>query len=181
MFQTRRYLLLRKRYDAYAAMARWGLSKRRSLISPISFSADRLTKLDSEWITDQPQVPRMQGALASPIPPYRRCLFRSRSRAFALTGYRISSNPAISLGNFISGGAFASCMNFVTASSPFCPPPASIKVLVIAPGGICFFPASLKSSGPAPSPSNCFLTSMSCGVTFGPRPGGSNFIKPSRP
>lgn len=38
-------------YDAHAALERWGLSSRRNLISPVSFSADRLTKLDSEWIT----------------------------------------------------------------------------------------------------------------------------------
>jgi hypothetical protein len=38
-------------YDAHAALERWGLSKRRSLISPVSFSADRITKVDSEWIT----------------------------------------------------------------------------------------------------------------------------------
>lgn len=38
-------------YDAHAALERWGLPNRRSLISPVSFSAERLTKVDSEWIT----------------------------------------------------------------------------------------------------------------------------------
>jgi hypothetical protein len=38
-------------YDAHAALERWGLSKRRNLISAVNFTADRLTKVDSEWIT----------------------------------------------------------------------------------------------------------------------------------
>lgn len=44
------YFFERER-DAHAAIERWGIPGKREFISPVNFSATRITKVDSEWIT----------------------------------------------------------------------------------------------------------------------------------
>ena len=38
-------------YDAHAALERWGISGCREFVAKVNFSVNRLTKVDSEWIT----------------------------------------------------------------------------------------------------------------------------------
>ena len=56
--------LFENEYDAHAALERWNLTGMREYISPVQFSARKLSKHDSEWITaylsseEQDWIPR---------------------------------------------------------------------------------------------------------------------------